>query len=241
LIREKIKNFCRKNITRATHTIKLVLIDEADSLTQIAQEALRRSMEIYSIKARFVLICNFPSKINESIQSRCTIFRFKKLKKELALFLFLDLLKKEKIFFDIQSIEILLFYSDGDLRKILNFGEIFIKKVGLLNYKILQKSEFFLQSDKLLEYVMACYNNNVYVAHEILNDVWNNGICFQEIFTNLFQIIKNIDIAIKNRFEILALICGIRLKIWQHIPSENLKKKFTISLINVFSNIKKLS
>jgi len=239
LIREKIKNFCRKNTTRANYKIKLVLIDEADSLTQIAQEALRRSMEIYSNKARFVLICNFPSKINESIQSRCTIFRFKKLKKELGLFLFLDLIKKEKIFFDIKSIEILIFYSDGDLRKILNFSEIFIKKVGLLNYKILQKSEFFLQSDKLLEYIIACYNNNVYIAHEILNDVWNNGICFQEIFTNLFQIIKNIDVAIKNRFEILALICNIRLKIWQHIPSENLKKNFTRNLINIFSTIKK--
>ena len=81
VVRNTIKDFARtKSIGNAP--FKIILLDESDSLTRDAQQALRRTMEQYSNTCRFVLSCNYSSKILDPIQSRCTIFRFKPLSKE---------------------------------------------------------------------------------------------------------------------------------------------------------------
>ena len=81
VVREAIKNFAR---TKAIGDVgfKICILDEADSLTNEAQNALRRTMEQYSSNCRFCLIANYSSKIIEPIQSRCTIFRFKPLEEK---------------------------------------------------------------------------------------------------------------------------------------------------------------
>lgn len=61
---------------------KIIILDEADSLTEGAQQALRMIMSNYSDTTRFVLSCNLSSKIIEPIQSRCVILRFNKLRDE---------------------------------------------------------------------------------------------------------------------------------------------------------------
>ena len=85
VIREKVLNF----ISTKTSTIfgvsttktktKLVILDEIDSMTNDAQFALRRMMEVYSTNVRFVLICNDIFKIIPALKSRCLLFRFKSL------------------------------------------------------------------------------------------------------------------------------------------------------------------
>src|SRR4030043_2112946 len=78
VVREKVKNFAR---TKSLGNIpfKIIFLDEADALTPEAQQALRRTMENYSATCRFILSCNYSSKIIDPIQSRCAIYRFKPL------------------------------------------------------------------------------------------------------------------------------------------------------------------
>lgn len=82
VVRNKIKMFAQRKVTLPPGRHKLVILDEADSMTSGAQQALRRTMEIYSSTTRFALACNLSSKIIEPIQSRCAIIRFTRLKEE---------------------------------------------------------------------------------------------------------------------------------------------------------------
>ena len=81
VIRVKVKDFAR---TRAIGDVpfKIIYLDECDALTKEAQQALRRTMENYTQTCRFILSCNYSSKIIDPIQSRCSVFRFKPLPKK---------------------------------------------------------------------------------------------------------------------------------------------------------------
>lgn len=70
VVRNQIKGFAQKKVTLPPGRHKFVILDEADSMTAGAQQALRRTMEIYSNTTRFAIACNQSSKIIEPIQSR---------------------------------------------------------------------------------------------------------------------------------------------------------------------------
>jgi replication factor C subunit 3/5 len=75
VVRDQIKNFASAK-TLFSSGFKLIILDEADNMTQAAQNALRRIIEKYTRNVRFCIICNYVSKIIPAIQSRCTRFRF---------------------------------------------------------------------------------------------------------------------------------------------------------------------
>src|SRR3989339_394548 len=81
VVRVKVKDFAR---TKSIGDVpfKLIYLDESDALTKEAQQALRRTMENYTQTCRFILSCNYSSKIIDPIQSRCAVFRFKPLEKK---------------------------------------------------------------------------------------------------------------------------------------------------------------
>ncbi|MFY4815776.1 AAA family ATPase, partial [Haloarcula sp. AONF1] len=73
VVRDRIKGFARSSFGG---DFRIVFLDESDSLTDDAQSALRRTMEQFSDNTRFILSCNYSSKIIDPIQSRCAVFRF---------------------------------------------------------------------------------------------------------------------------------------------------------------------
>jgi replication factor C subunit 2/4 len=79
VVRNRIKGFAQKKVTLPAGRQKLVILDEADSMTSGAQQALRRTMEIYSGTTRFAFACNQSNKIIEPLQSRCAILRYSRL------------------------------------------------------------------------------------------------------------------------------------------------------------------
>ena len=79
VVRNRIKLFAQKKVTLPAGRHKIVILDEADSMTGAAQQSMRRIMELYSSTTRFALACNTSTKIIEPIQSRCAILRFTRL------------------------------------------------------------------------------------------------------------------------------------------------------------------
>ena len=119
IIREKVKNFARtKSIGNVP--FKIIFLDEADALTPEAQQALRRTMENYSATCRFILSCNYSSKIIDPIQSRCAIFRFKLLEKKDIAKIIQKIAEGEKLTINPDALELIYEGSEGDCRRCIN-------------------------------------------------------------------------------------------------------------------------
>ncbi len=121
VIREKVKNFARTAAIASDVLFKILIMDEADSLTSAAQHALRRTMEVYTRTCRFCLIGNYSENIIEPIQSRCSIFRFSPLSEEDSKNWIRIIAEKENVNLIDEGLDALYEASMGDLRKATNF------------------------------------------------------------------------------------------------------------------------
>jgi replication factor C small subunit len=119
VVRDRIKSFARSQMSR-DHDYRLIFLDEADSLTDDAQSALRRTMEQFSDTTRFILSCNYSSKIIDPIQSRCAVFRFSPLSDEAIRNQVEDIAAAEGIETTEEGIDALVYYADGDMRRAIN-------------------------------------------------------------------------------------------------------------------------
>jgi replication factor C small subunit len=120
VIREKVKNFARTAAIASEVPFKILIMDEADSLTSAAQHALRRTMEIYTRTCRFCLIGNYSENIIEPIQSRCSVFRFSPLSEVDAKGWIKTIASKEDVKLLEEGLEAIYEASKGDLRKATN-------------------------------------------------------------------------------------------------------------------------
>jgi replication factor C subunit 2/4 len=138
VVRNKIKFFAQKKVTLgkdsklgAQH--KIVVLDEADSMTPAAQQALRRTMELHAATTRFAFACNNSSKIIEPIQSRCAIVRFGKLSSAEILTRVLHVIKAENVQYTDDGLEAILYIAEGDLRNALNSLQAAHAGFGVVN------------------------------------------------------------------------------------------------------------
>jgi replication factor C small subunit len=119
IVREKVKNFARTK-SLGEVPFKVIFLDEADALTPEAQQALRRTMENYSNTCRFILSCNYSSKIIDPIQSRCALFRFKLLEKRHIEKVIKKIIESEKLTISPEAMEMIYEGSEGDCRRCIN-------------------------------------------------------------------------------------------------------------------------
>jgi len=119
VVRQKVKDFAR---TRAIGNVpfKVIFLDEADALTREAQQALRRTMENFTSTCRFILSCNYSSKIIDPIQSRCVSFRFKLLEKKDIRNRVDLIVQNEGLSITDEAFDALYETSEGDCRRVIN-------------------------------------------------------------------------------------------------------------------------
>jgi len=119
VVQDRVKEFAR-SVSLGEIPFKVMILDEADNMTTDAQEALRRTMELYSASSRFILIGNYSSKIIEPIQSRCAIFRFGAIPEEAFVKHLEDIAKREGKEVDQEALKLIYEFASGDLRKGIN-------------------------------------------------------------------------------------------------------------------------
>jgi len=118
VVRGRIKDFARTSF--GGYDYRIVFLDEADSLTSDAQAALRRTMEQFSDNTRFVLSCNYSSRIIDPIQSRCAVFRFSPLSEAAVAEYVREIAAAEEIEVTDEGVEALTYVADGDMRRAIN-------------------------------------------------------------------------------------------------------------------------
>ena len=123
-VREQITNQAKKFVTDTVSKdgtrippYKIIILDEADSMTDEAQDALRVIIEKYSTVTRFCFICNYISKITDAIKSRCSVVYFKKLSTKCMINKLNEIAIKESMVLDKKILNTIIDVSNGDMRK----------------------------------------------------------------------------------------------------------------------------
>ena len=137
---------------------KIIILDEADAMTQEAQSALRKTMEDYSSITRFCFVCNYINQIITPITSRCSKFKFNPLGKMQMKEKLYNISKTEKVPISDNNLCKLVEFSNGDMRKAI---------MMLQNCKYVAK---YLNEIKL-ENIYEIAN---YIPIDKLNDIWDN-------------------------------------------------------------------
>ncbi|HTY15091.1 MAG TPA: replication factor C small subunit [Methanoregulaceae archaeon] len=119
VVRNQIKQFARTSPLGGA-SFKILFLDEADALTPDAQAALRRTMESYAMTCRFILSCNYSSKIIDPIQSRCAIYRFRPLGRDAVVEEIMRIAAHEGITVSDDAVDAIVYISQGDMRKAIN-------------------------------------------------------------------------------------------------------------------------
>ena len=161
VVRDKIKSFAQKKVTLPAGRHKIIILDEVDSMTKAAQQALTRTMELHSATTRFALACNYSSKIIEPIQSRCAVLRFSRLDNADVYERIMAVIKSEDVQYTEDGLESLLYIAEGDLRNAINtlqattagFGQVTAKTV----FKVVDQPHPTIIEDVIRECVAANY------------------------------------------------------------------------------------
>ena len=152
IVREKVKDFARQQLSNAPANdayrarypcppYKIIVLDEADSMTQDAQSALRRTMETYSRLTRFCLVCNYVTRIIDPVASRCSKFRFKSLDASNAGRRLEEIARAEDVALEDGVVDTLIRCSEGDLRKAITFLQSAARLAGTLKAEEVDEDE----------------------------------------------------------------------------------------------------
>jgi len=219
VIRSRVKMFAQKKLSLPPGAHKIIILDEADSMTPSAQQALRRTMEIYSATTRFALACNLSNKVIEPIQSRCAVVRFQRLTNEQVTKRLLMVLEAEGVPFEPTGIEALVFTAEGDMRNALNntqstfhgFGRVTADNV----FKVCDQPHPLV----LKQFIAKCLAVDLDGAISELRYLWKEGYSAIDIIQTVFRIAKSYDMSEEQKLGYLREVGMTHMRIANGVDS----------------------
>jgi replication factor C small subunit len=233
VIRVKVKDFAR---TKAIGDVpfKIIFLDECDALTREAQQALRRTMENYTNTCRFILSCNYSSKIIDPIQSRCAVFRFKPVDKK-DLHLIIDrIAKEEHLKIAEKAKEALIEISDGDCRRLENV----MQSSAAISKNITEQLIYDLSSvaePKEVKEVLELAINDKFVdaRNKLMDTMLNHGLSGLDIIKQIQKTILNLDVENRVKMNLIEKCGEIEFRMTEgsdeFIQLESLLAQFTLA------------
>lgn len=167
IIREKIKTYSKQSIKdiKDAPPWKIIVLDEADTMTTDSQFALRQIMEKYSKITRFCIICNYYNKIIDPIISRCALFRFKPIDSDNIIKKLKYICEQEKVNCSDILLNKIVNICQGDLRKAVNLLQKSYNSYNeKVNIELLDDVSGIIPSydfNKLMEFILNKDDKNV--------------------------------------------------------------------------------
>ncbi|OAR00587.1 hypothetical protein LLEC1_02138 [Akanthomyces lecanii] len=220
VVRNRIKGFAQKKVTLPAGRHKLIILDEADSMTSGAQQALRRTMEIYSNTTRFAFACNQSNKIIEPLQSRCAILRYAKLTDAQVVRRLLQIIEAEKVEYSDDGLAALVFSAEGDMRQAINNLQSTFAGFGFVSGDNVFKVVDSPHPIKVQAMLKACYEGNVDSALDTLRELWDLGYSSHDIISTMFKVTKTIPtLSEHSKLEFIKEIGFTHMKILEGVQT----------------------
>ncbi|KAF4724365.1 Subunit of heteropentameric Replication factor C (RF-C) [Perkinsus olseni] len=224
VVRNRIKTFAQQKISMPAGGCqqKIVILDEADSMTEAAQQAMRRTMEIHSSTTRFALACNQSTKIIEPIQSRCAIVRFTRLKDSDICTQVKRVAEVERVELRDDGLEALIFTAEGDMRAALNNLQSTATGFGVVTKENVFKVCDQPQPGELKQATFDCVKNDWCSAFDRLNKITTQGYSIGDIVGTLERVIRNLapeELNEAMKIEFLKEIAMCRMRMSEGLQS----------------------
>lgn len=219
VVRNKIKQFAQTKILLPPGRHKIVILDEADSMTPGAQQALRRTMEVYSNTTRFAFACNQLSKIIEPLQLRCAILRYNRLADDEVLSRLLEVVKAEGVQASSEGLQALIFTAEGDMRQAINNLQSTAAGFGYVDdtnvFKIVDQPH-----PLVVKQILSCIlKKDVDAAIDLLDTLWAKGYAAIDIVTLAFKVAKTMPVSELRRLDIIKEIGFTHVRVLEGVST----------------------
>ncbi len=195
VVRGKIKEFARTAPLGGAE-FKIIFMDEADALTNDAQSALRRTMERYSKICRFILSCNYSSKIIDPIQSRCAIFRFKSLSAQDVEKFLRMIVEKENVDIEEDALQGLVHVARGDMRRAVNSMQVAASLGRKIDLDTVYQTTGLANPEEVRTMLETALDGNFVRARDMLDTIMINfGLSGQDIIRQIHSMFFELSIS----------------------------------------------
>ncbi len=200
VVRNKIKNFAR-TAPLGEAEFKIIFLDEADALTSDAQSALRRTMEKYTSTCRFILSCNYSSKIIEPIQSRCAVYRFKPISSAAVEERIRHIAKTEGVNLTGDGMDAIKYVAAGDMRRAINALQAAAMLDKTVNMDVIYKTTATAKPEEVVELIKLGLEGNFMKARAKLDYLLiEQGFSGEDIIGQIYRIM--LEMAIPDRLKV---------------------------------------
>jgi replication factor C small subunit len=235
VVRNKIKNFART--APLNSQFKIIFLDEADALTPDAQSALRRTMESYSISCRFILSCNYSSKIIEPIQSRCAIYRFKPVRDTDIKSRITFIADKEGLTLVDSALDAICYVANGDLRRAINTLQSSAAVKEDIDKNLVYQITSIAKPEDVNTLMHKATNGNFMGALKILDSLLvEQGLSASDIIDQIHRAVFSLEIPDKEKVKLIDRIGEIDFRLAEgaseRIQLEALIAEFTLINLN---------
>lgn len=206
VVRVKIKEFAR--VSPINSDFKVIFLDEADALTNDAQSALRRTMEKYSASTRFILSCNYSSKIIEPIQSRCAIYRFKPVESAALQERIKYIAGIEGLSLDQGALDAIFYVSNGDMRRAISA----LQSASFNENKVITSETIFQVSSnaspsEINQMIKTALLGDFDGARNILDDLlFTQGLAGSDVIFQVYKAVIDLKVSSQQRASLVEFV-----------------------------------
>jgi replication factor C small subunit len=232
VVRTKIKDFAR-TAPIGDVDFKIIFLDEADSLTSEAQAALRRTMERYSETCRFILSCNYSSKIIDPIQSRCAVFRYRTIADEDVARFVRDIAHREDVEVTDAAVDAITYVADGDMRRALNALQVAASTQDTIDEEDIYQATATARPEEIEQMLETALDGNFQKAREILDDMLiEYGLSGEDVVDQVHRTVYDLGIPDDAKVRLVDRIGEADFRLVEganeHIQIESLLAHFSV-------------